>query len=221
MTDVLYKWMIEDLVSPVQNTEWPVEPGEWAPKVRAELCESGYHGVLEKDVLTHLPRTVRTCTLWVVEARGVEHGDDKFVSTQMRLVEKVGVTNDSNLRLFAADCAEDVLENYLAVFPNDTSLAACIDVVRRFAAGSATESELRAAAYAAEAARDAARSAESAAESAAGDAAYAAARSGAWSAARDAARDAAYAAGSARSAARSAARAKYSNWLVVRIESGY
>ena len=62
-----------------------------------------------------------------------------------------------------------------------------------------------------------------AARAAAGDAARAAARAAAGAAARDAAGNAAGAAAwaAAGAAARDAARAKYSRWLVVRLESGY
>ena len=32
----LYKWMIEDFTSPIQNTEWPVEAGEWTPEMSSD-----------------------------------------------------------------------------------------------------------------------------------------------------------------------------------------
>ncbi len=170
----LYKWMIEDFTSPIQNTQWPVEAGEWTPEVSPILCKSGYHGWHEKDAMEWLPQTTRSCTLWTVETRGqVIEGDDKFVAASMRLVYKVGTTNERNLRIFAADCAEDVLPFFLAIRPDDDRPAKAIEAARLFAGGQID----------------------------------AAARAAAWAAARTAAGDAAW--------------AKYSNWLVVRVESDY
>jgi antitoxin component of RelBE/YafQ-DinJ toxin-antitoxin module len=210
----LYKWMIGDFESPIQHTIWPVAPEIWTPMVTPVLCRSGWHGMLEKDVLAHLPSTTKSCTLWEVEIRGKRAiGDDKLVGESMRLLHKVGVTTEENLRLFAADCAEDVLPLFLRVRPDDDRPARAIEAARAYARGEITD----AARYAA---RDAARyAARAAARGAAGDAARAAAGYAARAAARDVARAAARYA--ARGAAGDAARAKYSNWLVVRVESGY
>ena len=230
----LYKWMIEDFTSPIQNTEWPVEAGEWTPEVAPILCKSGYHGWHEKDALQWLPETTRACTLWTVETRGqVIEGDDKFVAASMRLVYKVGTTNERNLRLFAADCAEDVLPLFLAIRSHDDRPAKAIEAARLFAEGqidivawdpawaaagaawAAAGVGLWAAGAAAWAAAGAARAAAGAAWAAAG--AAGAAAGAAWAAA-----GAGWvAAGAARAAAGDAARAKYSNWLVVRVESDF
>lgn len=179
----LYKWMLPGLITPMQNKPWPVAVGEWTPVETPVLCESGFHGVQEKDVLEHLPRTIGA-QLWVVEVKGQRvNGADKFAASQMKLVECIGVTTEENLRLFAADCAEDVLDLFEDAYPDDTRPRDAINVARRYALGQATREEL--------------------------------------AAARAAAGDAAWAAGdAARAAARDAARARYSNWLVVRIESG-
>jgi len=274
---VYYKWLLPNYVSAVQKKVWPVAVGEWTPKESPILCRSGWHGVEEKHVLNHLPLRIGA-ELWEVEAKGeVIHSDDKFAAEQMRLLWKVGVTTNANLRLFACDVAEDVLPYFEKVLPNDRRPHEAIAVARRFANGHATAQERAAAGDAAwdaaraaagdaawdaagaaawsaaraaawdaarAAARDAARDAAwdaagaaagaaawdaagAAAWSAAGDAAWAAAwaaaRDAAWSAAWDAARAAAGDAAwdAAWDAARAAAWAKYSNWLVVRIESGY
>jgi hypothetical protein len=244
MTERLYKWLVKDKVSPIQNVRWPVGVGKWTPEAEPILCQSGWHGMSEAHVLTHLPR--KSATLWVVECKTPPLiGNDKFVTSSMKLIRPIGVTNDRNLRLFAADCAEDVLPLFLKVFPDDTRVTECIDVARRFANGQATVQDSDAAGAAARAAGDAARAAWAAgdaavaAEDAAWAAAWAAARA-AWDAARDAARDAAWdaaraarpaagaaawaaarAAGGVVVAAEDAARARYSNWLVVRLESDF
>jgi hypothetical protein len=243
----LYKWMLPNLSTAVKKKPWPVAVGEWTNVVATDLCRSGWHGVEEKDVLHHLPTKVGA-SLWVVEVRGtILHGDDKFCAPQMKLVRELGATTDRNLRLFAADCAQDVLPLFWKVAPNDQRPAQAIAVARRYAEGQATNKERDAAraaagdaardafwaaawdtawAAAGAAARDAAWAAAgdaagAAAGAAAGDAAGDAAWDAAWAAAGDAARAAAGAAAgdAARAAAGDAARAKYSNWLVARIES--
>ena len=212
MADRLYKWMLRRdgrLVTSMQKKPWPVAAGVWTSRETPVLCESGWHGVEEKDVLGHLPSELGA-ELWVVETRGRRLiGDDKFCAPQMRLVECVGVTGASNLRLFACDVAEDALS--LVASPDPRSVSA-IEVARRFAAGGATDDELAAAWAAAwAAARAAAWDAARAARAAARDAARAAAWDAAWYAARAAAWDATW----------YAAWALYSNWLIVRLESGY
>ena len=207
MAERLYKWMLRrdgQLVTAVQRTPWPVAVGEWTAEESPVLCESGWHAMREKDVLTHLPRELGA-ELWVVEARGrIMRGNDKLAAPSMRLVECIGVTDDSNLRLFACDVAEDALSRVESPDPRSVD---AITVARRFALGEATVDELDAAWAAA---RDAVWAA-----------AWAAARDAAWAAARSAAGDAAWAAAAAWDAAWDAARALYSNWLVVRLESGY
>jgi hypothetical protein len=95
------------------------------------------------------------------------------------LTDKAGVKLDeTKLRLFACDCAEQSLPIFERDYPNDPRPRQAIEVARRYANGQATDEERAAA-------RDAARAA-------------------AWAAARDAARAAAWAA--ARDAARAAGR---------------
>ena len=182
----LYKWLLSDNSTAVQNTPWPVAVGEWTNPEIPVLCKSGWHAMYEKDVLIHLPART-SAKLWRVEVRGeIVEGDDKIAAESMRLLYCLGEMTDSNLRLFACDVAEDALS--LVEKPDPRSLAA-IEVARRYAVGAATSVEL----------------------AAAWDAAWVAT----WVAAQAAARDAAW------DAARDAAWERYSNWLVVRLESGY
>ena len=204
MTERLYKWLLPGMLTPMQEAKWPVAVGEWTSDETPVLCQSGWHGVTEKHVLAHMPSALGS-QLYVVEARGIIHGDDKFAASSMKLVECIGTTDESNLRLFACDVAEDVLHLFEERYPNDSRPRTAIDVGRRFAAGEVTRDVLAAAGAAA---WDAAWDAASAAASAAARAAASGARD-----ARDAAWDA--------RAARDAAGARYSNWLVVRLESGY
>src|ERR1017187_8833988 len=131
----LYKWMLPGMKTSYQNRVWPVEVGEWTAKETPVLCKSGWHGCEEKDVLTHLPAEIGA-TLWAVEIRGARvDGSDKFASESMKLVREIGTTTERNLRLFAADCAEDVLPIFWKVSPNDMRPRDCIEVVRRYANG--------------------------------------------------------------------------------------
>ena len=198
----LYKWLTSDMRTSVQRAQWPTPVGEWTKPEKPVLCESGWHAMHEKDVFTHLPLGIGA-QLWRVEVRGaVVEGDNKIAAESMRLLYCLGETTDSNLRLFACDVAEDALS--LIDSPDPRSIAA-IEVARRYAVGDATSAELCAAGAAAGGA------ARVAAWDAAGDAAWDAAGDAAWDAAWVAARDAAW----------GAAWERYSNWLVVRIESGY
>ena len=110
--------------------------------------------------------------LWLAENRGVE-------------------LDESKLRLFACDCAEQALPLYERDYPDDKRPRQAIAVARRFANGEATREELAAAWDAAKAAAWAAAwaagDAAKAAAWAAGDAAKAAARAAAWDAAMAAA----------------------------------
>src|SRR5574343_1805475 len=73
-------------------------PGKWLPKVKPELCESGYHYCTNPlDCLSHYGPD-----LYDVEVRGtVVTGADKSAAEQMRLVRRVDCWTEENLRLFA------------------------------------------------------------------------------------------------------------------------
>ena len=245
----LYKWMLErdgHLVTEVRRTPWHAVVGEWTVKETPVLCESGFHAMEEKDVLRHLPEEIGA-QLWEVEVRGRRlHGDDNFVAPQMRLVRLVGATTDANLRLFACDVSEDVLPLFEDAFHGDLRPRLAIEVARRFANGEATREELTAAwvaaqdaaqaiaqgawaeAWAAQAVVDGvwgvrgvrgAWAAQAVVEGVwAARGAAASAWASAWAAAWAVAEGAQDTAGDA---AWAVEEARYSNWLVVRLESGY
>src|SRR5487761_2540138 len=213
MTDeTYYKWLLPNRVTPIQNKTWPVRMKQWTAEESPVICESGWHGVLRKDILKHLPQT-NISELWEVEVRGeLVHGEDKFSAPQMRLIRKVATTDARMLRLFACDVAQEVLWVFEKERPNDTRVRDCIEVARLYAMGEATEQERAAAGDAAgDAARDAARAARDAARDAAWAAAWAAAGDAAGDAAWDAARDAAW------DAAGAAAWARFNDLLCERL----
>ena len=177
MTDTLYKWLNADMTTGYQKKPWPVEPGIWTPNEVPVICQSGWHACYEKDVVAHLPGV--GASLYEVEVRGkVVTGDDKIAAESMRIKWLVGTATEQNLRLFAADCAEDVLPIFYKVSPNDNRPAEAIRIARLYAYGEATDEQLRTAGAAAWAAARAA--ARDAARAAAWDAAWDAARAAAW-----------------------------------------
>ena len=176
--------------------EWT--PGEWMPEITdIEPCARGYH-------LCVGPKHLREWfgpDIWTAEYAGerIDHAGDKFVVSEARILQHVDAWNERTARLFAADCAEDVLYLFENERPNDQRPRQAIETARRYANGDATQEELRAAwAAAGDAARDAAWAAAwAAAWDAAWAAAWAAAGDAAWAAARAAARAAAWAAAGA------------------------
>ena len=196
----LYKWLLADDRTPIQNVKWAAKVGEWTQKETPVICKSGWHGMREQDVLSHLPGV--GAKLYVVETRGeMVHGSDKFAAESMRLVRILGVTTEQNLRLFMCDVAEDVLPIYEAWAPGDDRRARkSIEAGRAFALDPTNETKAAEAAGAAGAARAAwaawaARAAEAAGAAGAAEAARAAGAAGAAGAA-----EAAWAAGAARAA---------------------
>jgi hypothetical protein len=169
-TDGYYlKWVRKGRV-PSYQAGAPIPYRRWTDTVADPLlCKRGWHGCRWEDTIVHI-----SDELWVCELGGqVVAGDDKVVSERLRLVRKTPM-DDRRLRLFAADCAEDVLPLFEQERPDDVRPRAAIAAARAFARGEITA-----------AARDAARAA---ARAAAGDAAGAAARAAAGAAARAAAR---------------------------------
>ena len=205
-TQTYYKWLLPNRVTPIQKKTWPVRVKKWTAEESPVICQSGWHGVLRKDILKHLPQT-DIAELWEVEVRGeLVHGNDKFAAPQMRLVRKVATTDARMLRLFACDAAQDVLWIFEKERPNDTRVRDCIEVARRYAIGEATEKERAAAG---DAAGDAAWAAGDVAWAAAGTAVGAASwavEADAWDAARAAAWDAG-----------AAARARFNDLLCERL----
>ena len=133
--------------------------------------------------------------LWLAENRGVE-------------------LDESKLRLFARDCAEQVLPLFERDYPEDKRPRVAIETARRFANGKATQEELAAARVAARAAAEAA--ARVAARVAAGAAAWDAAWAAAWAAAGEAAWAAAEAGAAAWVAAGAWAAAGEAAWAAAR-----
>src|ERR1035437_915644 len=200
----LYKWLLADRRSPTKQFLWPDDDALWTPNAKPILCESGWHGMEEKDVLAHLPGV--GAVLYEVEARGeIVKGSDKFAAESMRFKYVVGEATEQKLRLFMCDVAEDVLPIYEAWAPSDDRCRRSIEAGRAYALDPTDEKKAAGAARAAGAAEAAwaAWAAEAAGAARAAEAAWAA-----------------WAAGAAGAAEEREAMAKYSNWLIVRIESG-
>ena len=181
---------------PTQNDDGSWCPGEWMPEIDGELvpCKNGYHLCRRQDLLCWLGDAI-----FEAEYSGeIVEGDDKIVVRQVRLLSRLEAWNERTARLFAADCAEQVLHLFEREHSDDKRPRLAIEAARRFANGEIDRVDLAAAWAAAWAA--ASDAAGAAAWDAASDAAWAAARA-AWDAARDAAWDA------ARDAAWAAARA--------------
>ena len=188
----LYKWTDAEGKT-WGGFQWPLpqgdKPGAWVPALEGEIipCEHGYHACKTQD----LTRWIST-RLFVIECQGdvvrQEDNDNKSVYRgPCRLIREVAAWNERTARLFACDCADHVLPIYEKAYPNDTRVRDCIAVVRRYADGAATESELAtaaahayAAAYAAAHATDAAAYATDAAAYAAATNAYAATNAAAY-----------------------------------------
>jgi hypothetical protein len=186
---------------------------------RVRVCNSGYHLV----VISSLPEWLREdCTIYLAEGRGPSDSDHKGKTAyaQARLLKRLYLS-ERDMRLFAADCAEHVLDNWTKRYSSDDRVAKAIQAARDYANGVITKRQMQDAAAASSAASAAySASAYAAASSAAysayaSAAAYAAASSSAYSAAYAAA-SAAYAAAYA-AASSSAARRNESSWQGTRL----
>jgi hypothetical protein len=196
-TEKAYKWLTKNRTGGYSSYEWPAQ-GIWTPRITEpmELCNIGYHLVTEDQLVGSYMQE----ELWEVEydASEVLKAPDKICVREAVLVKQIETINSRTLRLFAADCAEQVLHIYEQQYPEDFRPRKAIEVARKVAYGVPYGDAERAAWSAAwnavwSAARSAARSA---AWSAAYSAAESAARSAAWSAAGSAALSAAYSAAS-------------------------
>ena len=205
-----FRWPLPTADAP---GEWEEIPGE-GTLTTSVLCSSRvFHACDAGHLLDWV--NAELYEIEIDESRGMIVGPDKIGFRRGRLLRRVETWNDRNLRLFACDCAEDVLP---FARPQDRPvLEATIAVARRYAEGLATEEERDAAQAAAwDAARAAAGDAAwAAAGNAAWDAAWAAAGNAAWAAAQAAAWDAA--GDAAGDAAQAAAWAKYAGWLLDRL----
>ena len=140
-------------------------PGAWAPAIPdVAPCVRGYHVCRDRDLLDWLGARIYAC-----EVRGtVVVAEDKVVAESIRLLAPTP-WDETSARLFAVECAAEVLPLYEAAHPGDTRVSDCLVTAFRYALGDATDADL-------DAARDAARAA---AWDAASDAAKAAARAAA------------------------------------------
>ena len=185
-----WKILLKGNKSQHENFKW--KKGVWYKhKGKLELCNSGFHASKE---LVSAMNYVTSRTIAKVEYRGeVIEQDDKFVASEMRVVETYRFTKRMGVE-WSVYCARQSLKHWTAYDKTDKRPLKAIQAAEAWLK-STTEKNEEAARSAAEAAAEAARSAaESAAESA-------------WSA--RSAVEAAWSAGSAaKSAAEAAARIK-------------
>ena len=109
-------------------------PGKWMPAISPVVpCYRGYH-VVTQDHLLDWSGT----DLWRVEVRGklIDHGD-KWVAEQARLISRVDGWTPTNLRLFAALCAAEVLHLFESERPGDDRPRNAIEAVAARAAARA------------------------------------------------------------------------------------
>ncbi len=137
-----------------------------------DACDEGYAWAetnnIQSDAEAWAKRQRPDWMLWLAKKRGLE-------------------LDESKLRLFACDCAEQTLPIFERDYPEDKRPRQAIETARRFANGEATCEELDAVWAAVWAAAwDAGAAAWDAARDAAGAAARVAARDAAWVAAGDA-----------------------------------
>ena len=130
-----------------------------------EICANGLHGF--RGTLSLVRSRLFAETLFVAELWGeVIEAENKVCARFGRLCYKVEGWNETTARLFAADCAEHVLANFEAEYPNDKRPSLAIFAARQrafdFVYDSAAHSAASSAAYSA-----AYRAADSAAYSAA------------------------------------------------------
>ena len=135
--------------------------GAWMPPIEGELepCVNGYHLCREMDLVKWLGPVI-----YVAEAgkERIVHENNKVVVREARLIRKTA-WNERIARLFAADCAEHVLEHIKERSIREAA-EKTIQASRAYASGEIDDAAL------------------SAAESAARSAAESAAWSAAWSA---------------------------------------
>ena len=161
------------------KNRWRTAEGDLVP------CENGIHYCRQDQLVRWLGPQI-----WLFEDGTPDEtldAGDKLVTRKGRVVQRLDTWNETTARLFAADCAEAVLQ--LIPESRREPFTAAVAAARGFARGEISDEE-RAAAW--DAAGAAARAAAwAAAGAAAGAAAWAAARGAAWAVAWDAARAAA------------------------------
>ena len=127
-------------------------PGEWMPSIEEiEPCKSGYHLCRRQDLIHWLNEEI-----WEAEYQGEMIIDDnKIVVQQARITKRIDTWNERTARLFAADCAENVLYVWEKKYPDNKTPHNAILAARSYANGKIDYKELDAAWDAAmDAARD-------------------------------------------------------------------
>ena len=116
-------------------------PGAWTPPIRnPEPCVRGYHVCRDGDLIHWLNDRIYAC-----EVRGkIIVADNKVVGESVRLTCPTP-WDETTARLFAVECAADVLPVYERHYPNDSRAADALEVAFRHAVGDATAAELSAA----------------------------------------------------------------------------
>ncbi len=123
------------------------QSGEWMPKRKPVLCETGWHLCKRNTVVQFLRGNA--VSVFVAEGRGrYDVGWDKISYEQARLVSLVGTLDTRRLRLLAADFAERALPRFEKRYPHDGRPRAAIQAARDYAEGS-IDAAARAAAWAA------------------------------------------------------------------------
>lgn len=112
-TITCYRFVTDDLKSQNGDEQWTI--GEWKKaNGELELCKTGLHAC--KTPYQSL-NYVYGNRWFKAEARGrILEGDDKFCSSEMRLVKEIPITV---IHQWAIDCAYRVLPIYEQEYPND------------------------------------------------------------------------------------------------------
>lgn len=156
---------------------WP--ENVWMPKLdetKLKPCYYGYHVVEAHDLIHWIGPAIAP-----VEVHGIViKSDNKSVVSEAKRGKFLSTWNPRTQRLFAADCAEHILNSYEEKYPNDNRPRHAIETTRKYVDGLVTDKELDVAHVAA----------ARAAYSAATNAAYASAARAAYSAAYSAAANA-------------------------------
>ena len=125
---------------PTKNSDGTWTPGKWTEKINGDLIpyKNGYHICGKNDLVCWLDKEI-----YEAEYRGeIIRNIDNYTVREVRLLCKIETWNEKVARLFAADCAERVLPNYEAQYPNDKRLRLIVKAARDYANGKITSNEL-------------------------------------------------------------------------------
>ncbi len=153
MNRLALKFLDADGRGSFSRFEWPLprgdKPGKWA-KAEGELipCRNGIHACTLGQVLNWL-----NARAYIIELDGrIIDAGNKLVARRGRLVRCLDKWDDTNARLFAADCGERVLKRKC---PHDDRPRKAIEAARAYARGKITVASAAAAAAASAPCRDA------------------------------------------------------------------